>query len=520
MSTALKCPNPSCPYLFDPSRVPAGEVLSCPRCGMRFTLGPPVPPAAVYPPTGSAAPGYTTPPQPSSPGSNGAGTAASGYPGSPTSSPFGYGQPGYPAPPQPGYTPPTQPTADPTFANLSATEPEPDASGRPTRRRLPPAHGGSGLLQTVVLVIMTLSLIAGVGVMVYFRLAGKKTRGTDPAAEMRDQNLSFEPPGSPWTQDDDTRAKLGSPIVLVYKRSDPEAYMAFGAKDYSTRSPRPGELREGLVLPLGRVFEDIRPQPDLANAKWLGQPALAFQFLARWKDGPTVIGKCYAASYKGIGYWAIYWAGENDASGQEPAFDTTLGKFKLLDLRDKWTGKEAEIRSFGGHRLGYQVLDAEGIWSEPDLKTSPPSDIDPKADLRLLGKEKKRGGRDVSEEATLVAVILDDGGGDPLAEATTYIRTYWADKIKDQTDGKMTAELKNRVDELEGDVSNTVDPTAPIARLEMTVPGDKNQRRLIVISAIKMDGKLIVVHSWCAWGERTALEAKLAQIASSLREAK
>jgi len=34
MSTALKCPNPSCPYLFDPSRVPAGVVLTCPRCGI------------------------------------------------------------------------------------------------------------------------------------------------------------------------------------------------------------------------------------------------------------------------------------------------------------------------------------------------------------------------------------------------------------------------------------------------------------------------------------------------------
>ncbi len=37
---ALKCPNPSCPFLFDPTQVPAGAVLTCPRCSMRFTLGP------------------------------------------------------------------------------------------------------------------------------------------------------------------------------------------------------------------------------------------------------------------------------------------------------------------------------------------------------------------------------------------------------------------------------------------------------------------------------------------------
>ncbi len=39
MSAALKCPNPSCPFLFDPTQVPPGAVLTCPRCTMRFTLG-------------------------------------------------------------------------------------------------------------------------------------------------------------------------------------------------------------------------------------------------------------------------------------------------------------------------------------------------------------------------------------------------------------------------------------------------------------------------------------------------
>ena len=41
--SALKCPNPSCSFLFDPTRVPAGAVLTCPRCAMRFTLAAPPP---------------------------------------------------------------------------------------------------------------------------------------------------------------------------------------------------------------------------------------------------------------------------------------------------------------------------------------------------------------------------------------------------------------------------------------------------------------------------------------------
>jgi hypothetical protein len=34
----LKCPNSVCDFLFDPSKVPAGAVLQCPRCGRRFSL--------------------------------------------------------------------------------------------------------------------------------------------------------------------------------------------------------------------------------------------------------------------------------------------------------------------------------------------------------------------------------------------------------------------------------------------------------------------------------------------------
>ena len=42
--TPAKCPNPVCPFLFDPSQVPAGAVIACPQCGLRFTLAPPAAP--------------------------------------------------------------------------------------------------------------------------------------------------------------------------------------------------------------------------------------------------------------------------------------------------------------------------------------------------------------------------------------------------------------------------------------------------------------------------------------------
>jgi hypothetical protein len=56
MPTALKCPNPPCPFLFDPTQVPAGAVLTCPRCGMRFALGGTAAAQASAPPVGNAPP--------------------------------------------------------------------------------------------------------------------------------------------------------------------------------------------------------------------------------------------------------------------------------------------------------------------------------------------------------------------------------------------------------------------------------------------------------------------------------
>lgn len=42
----LKCPRPECTFQFDSASVPDGTIMTCPDCGMRFTLGPVRSPAA------------------------------------------------------------------------------------------------------------------------------------------------------------------------------------------------------------------------------------------------------------------------------------------------------------------------------------------------------------------------------------------------------------------------------------------------------------------------------------------
>jgi hypothetical protein len=464
MSTALKCPNPSCPYLFDPSRVPAGVVLTCPRCGMRFTLGAPTPPAA-----------SSAPPTP-------------------------------PAPPQTA--------GDPAFEDMAADSQPGRAT--PIRRSAPVRE--TGPVQTLVLVVIGLALMGGIGAMVYFRLVDKPRRGGGSSdAPLREYNLAFVPPPSPWVQDDDVRVKLGSPILLAYRQPQPEAFMAFGAKDYQDREPRTSELRAGLNGPLDRLFEDIA-RTDIPDARWLGQPAIGFSFHARHKDGPVVDGVCYATGHKGVGYWAIFWAGEGDAKEQVGAFEKERVKIKLAGLRGDWAAKRAPVRSFRGHAAGYEVIDAEDIWKEPEEKDRPAAGEDPKGDLLLVAKVKQRG-RDIPEEATLLVMVLDSPAGDPLPAGRKYVEDQWTARVK-ESGGTFTTKFTELTDKPEGDpAADGVDQTAPVIRLKGEVPGARSQTRLMVISAAAIDGKLVVASAWCPWADREAFEGRLVQMVGSLRKA-
>ena len=460
MSSSLKCPNPSCPYLFDPAGVPAGAVLNCPRCGMRFTLG-----ASDF-----AVPSQAVPPPP--------------------------------------------PANDAKPATPAARTAAPSAS-RPAPEPLPPAAGDAPRFHLAIYTFVALVLVAGVGVTIYFKFAGTSNRdpGGETGSRLRDVNLGFEPPDQSWAQDEEMRVKLGSPVFLVYRHADPEAYMAFGAKDYDTRSPRPSELREGLDRPLNKLFEEIRPEP-IEGATWLGQPArIAFKFHARYKgEGSIVDGSCYATTYKGIAYWSISWAGEADVPAVAGAFEQTRRQFKLLELREKWTEREVPVAPFRGHAAEYVILDAEGMWKEAPQKAT---DEDPNGDLLLVGTEPKRG-RDKGEEATLAVFVLDPLG-DPAKEGRAYIENYWVERMKL---GGLKPAFQERTGEIEGDPTpNTVEPTAPVTRLTMVVPGDTNQKRLVVYSAARIGRRLVIVHAYCSWADRAIFESRLIQIAGSLREA-
>jgi hypothetical protein len=486
MASALKCPNPGCPYLFDPSRVPAGVVLCCPRCGMRFTLGLQAPAAAPtqHPPPAPGAPTVAQPPPAT-------------YTGVPTQA---YHSPEPPTVVQQTVVARTHPPAPPA---------QPAPPGRPHGREPSP-----GRRQTIALVVVAAALMAGTALTVYFTMfGGDNSRGGGTGIELADMNLAFEPPPAPWVRDEDLKAKLGSPVRLVFRRADPDAVMAFGARDFETRNPRPSELRDGLTGPLSRVFVDLQ-RDEVSGARWLGRPAASFGFRAQARDGTgTVAGECHAVAHQGMGYWSICWAAEHAVREQLSVFEATRGRFRLLDPRDQWKEREPAVTRFHGDRADYTLLDAEGIWKDAGTR---PEEADPRADLHLRASVKRKG-QDFREEAELLVYILDGGGGDPLADARGYVEAKRSDEVR-RANPAFAVVFKELTGEPEGDPTpNTVGPATPVVRLHSTVPGSSSQARLIVISAVRAGDRVVAVHAWCQWTDRAEFEMKLVQIAGSLR---
>jgi hypothetical protein len=451
MSSALKCPNPSCSYLFDPSRVPTGVVLACPLCGMRFTLGA----GNQVPPTELAFGNATAPPKRTS-----------------------------------------VPAAVPAAGGETGYEEPPDRAGR---------------RQTIVLATIVSVLLAGAALAIYFKVTSDPS-SSRASAELGELNLAFDPPGAPWSPDDAMRARLGTPVRLVYRRADPEAYVAICARDYETRPPRASELRDGLTGPLQKVCENLRVEAELPDATWLGRPARAFRFRAQSRDG-NVGGVCHAVGYKGVAYWSVCWCGENDVEALLPEFEAVRERFRLLSHREGWQPKEGTTTEFRGEKADYRLTDTEGVWKPAETK---PEEEDAQADLYLRAKIKRRG-NDFPDESELLVYVVDGGGGDPLQDARKVVEEKRTAEIRRANDA-FTPAFKELTGDPDGEPSpNAGEPNAPVVRLHGTVPGASGQSRLTVVSGIRVNDKLVVVHAWCDWSQRPAFETAFMQIAGSLR---
>ncbi len=477
MANALKCPNPSCPFLFDPTQVPPGAILTCPRCGMRFTLGPVAPP----------------PPVPTAP-ADAFDMTRSYSPGFPSDAAT------LPSPAQP--VPP------------SVEAPTPAANSRPlvrTHRQ----HEKSSLVPILgILAVVATAVALGVAVV------GKLNSGPSPdsTAKFDERNVAYHLPVPNWERDDDAKALFGANL-LGLKRTGGAAVVAIEARDYKTRNPQPGELKEGISDRLRPLFDDIDSQEEEGTA-WAGIPAIKFTFrgTATGKLGSgTHLGEAYAIANKGIGYWFFAVAPESEANLMAADLDELRSRMKFLAERNDWKESTSGSVLLVGDAADYRLTDGDSWWKKlPD-----PHIEDPRADLAYDAEFKSRVKRDVKPRARLAVLILDPTGDDAMATLREYLRLqyeklYGLKNWQDITDPPL------------GDSPSSGDRRG-IDTLRFKVTGtDANTAKLVVISAIQLNAQtadgskpmVVGAHAACPFEYQIYWEKRLVQLAGSLRGAK
>jgi hypothetical protein len=487
----LKCPNPSCPFVFDPARVPAGVVLSCPQCTMQFTLGPP----QATPPSGP--------------------TAAMSAPSFPTMPPAK----GRGAPP-----------SDPDFEEVGRKANE----ERDPDERLPAR--GTNKAQGYILAGIVAVLLAGAALAIFFKIKGKNTPAptpTDSVTRYNDINIAMDPVPSGWVADDGLRVKLETPYVAAFKHDGTEAYAAFGAyTPRDNRAPRQRVMRNHLHRPFPKLFlmDQFREEPPVAN-EWLkasigtSEPFTnGFKFRAPSPDGIVWMGEVYAVERFGLVYYWLSWCKESDYEEMKPAFAEFRTKFKTQDLRAKWEPKQANGVDYKGDKVGYTLTD-----SDPDPKDSwrelPERDImalkefEPDLDRRLeISAAPEWDTRALPDTAELSVFLLDAGGGDPAQTARKYAEDLEAARIKaGGADLAFTIKEVTADTPLQGDdVPSAGHSSTAVVRLVTTVPNAKAANRLTVVSGTRVGEKTVVVIAWCPLPKQRVFEKKLVQIASSL----
>lgn len=432
---ALKCPNPTCSFLFDPTKVPAGALLACPQCTMRFKL-------ASAPATG----------------------------------------------------PSGQPSA---FTDVGRNE-RPSYSHSTWKSRLP-------IIGIVVLVTFGLFV---------FLFATTKIFRTDPLKNdeqlFADHSVAIQPPVDPWVRDRDSETALNLNLG-VYRRLSPDARIGYAAQKQDGRNARKSELALFLNDRLRRLCENLNLE-ERPGEEWLGQSAVKYEFRGTTKSPAVIVGECFGVSIKGIAYYFFAWAPEGEIAQAVAEFDMARTRVRLLNPQRAWTEKKPEIAMVAGKAADYTLTDGERIWTAP--KNSQPTDEDPLADLLLRAEIKPKGGRDdLIFKADLFVYVLP-AAPDAMKSASEYVLT------RKSRNPELFAEfhfeeltVPPNGDEPQGDP--TADPI-PTRRWKMTHPKSPESARLIVVSAIDANGKIVVVEATCQWRQRDVWERRLVAIAGSL----
>jgi hypothetical protein len=466
---AMKCPNPVCDFRFDPSRVPAGVVINCPQCQMRYRL--------------QDLPGTFDPGQ----------------------------HPSIPADHQP------------TLPIGSATINTPAPLGSPTRTSSanPPTRrsGNSGTWKFYIAVVGFVMLMVGVilgAVFLKKSLRPQDTTASNPELLVPDRNFAFKPPIG-WSKDTDMQNGLGVNAIALQRDKAPHCWVALHVMDYKERNPLTAELRDEMMRVLNRQFQFIPADLNFEDTLWGSLPARKAVFRGELKTTNVVcVGEVHVLSHKGLGYWLYTFAPENEASALASELGSMLNQFRVLDQRNNWkesVSNELVYRSQKPNGI-FRISNYEKIWTNRDTELT---SEDPNAELVIRGVLKGKGRRDFHPEADLVVMVLSMSGTEPMKVAREYVAARYT---KDpETFGK-----KNVI-EVTGaptgdDQIGPESKQAPVMRLQIS-PADANisraSEKFVVFSAIQIGDKLVIAEASCPWSQRDTWEKRLIQLTGSLR---
>lgn len=469
--TPAKCPNPVCPFLFDPSQVPPGAVIGCPRCGMQFTLGP-MPPAPM--------PLYASAP---------------------------------PAPPADDLgLVEERPAADDTPTE-DRPKPRRRRNGSPADDRekggprRPATGSGAGklILYSVLGVLVVCGMIAGV----LFLKARNRQRdggGGDARREVvfDRYQIAYTPPDGTWEADDELKRSFKATVLAVASK-EPAGWIVVDARPMKY-DPTAVELHDMVRRTLAANIDGLREELEEQDATLAGTAGKRYLFEGMYLSARVVVkGEVHAVAHAKTAYLVYAFAPEKTVEELNPAF---AGFRAALRFLGRPTPKgNAGYRQVYRSKLGtYTVTAADPVWREQNDPGSRDG-----ADLALSGLIGAAGGSNPNTAEVLVFVL--DKSGDAAAtarkqlEEVVYMRPGFPLTLKEVTD------------DYQGDdpPSGPPKPSAPLSRYEVRYEnGDASARKFIAVSTLDSGKKVVVAVGECNLRQRKTWEKRLVQVVGSL----
>lgn len=475
--TPAKCPNPACPFLFDPSQVPPGAVIACPRCGMQFTLGPVPTKVPLY------------------------------GPASPPAEDLGLIE----------ERPNTDewPTEDGLRPRRRGKESRVSDDPRPRDeygRFLP--YRGSGAAKITIYSVIGVLLVCGVIIGVLFLTSRTQQQDRDRGVAGGKQEVVFDryqiaytPPAGDWEADDELKRAFKATVLAVAGK-EPAGWIVVDARRMEY-DPTPAELHDMARQTLAPNIDGLREALDEQDATLGGVAGKRYLFDGVYQSARvTVKGEVHAVGYRKMAYLVYAFAPDRTVESVNQSFaDFRAGVRLLAPPTAKGT---AGFRKVFRSKLGSYTLTAtEPNWRE----LSDPASRDG-ADLALSGLLGAAGGSRPNTAEVLVFVL--DAGGDAAAAARKHLEeTVYARPGFPLTLTPVTDDFQG--DDPPSGPPGPLNPTAAVTRYEVRYEnGDASSRKFVVVATLAAGKNVIVAVGESSLNQRRAWEKRLVQLVGSL----